>query len=343
LDPDGTACTDDGYSCTEDTCDGSGSCESTPDDSACDDSNVCTVDECSPGDDADEDTGCIYSYDPDTSECEAGVTNSSLCPFDIDTSSPNDSQFRLIYTPDPTLPTSWKLNASNPGQFYYNMFYAGPGEETVTITLPYPFVTQGARPVHIYANVSDVDAKGCIVPGAEVASEAKLVALTDYVTSTKEVGVGLPALPSGFAYINIHLDYGLKGTKGYSKDAGNNAIDATTLALRIAENKVYGFSDSEGGSDTAKSKNEFKHDPGFAGLVLAAGTNDPVPNVAVQIYDSANKLLKTVYTDTDGWYMWQYKHTGKAATFTLKLPAYNKSQTVTLKSNVLVIVSFSVP
>ena len=68
-----------------------------------------------------------------------------------------------------------------------------------------------------------------------------------------------------------------------------------------------------------------------------------MPNVKVQIYDSSNKLLATVYTDADGWYMWQYKYTGKAATFTVKLPAYNLAQSVTLKSNGFLLVNFTVP
>ena len=41
--------------------------------------------------------------------------------------------------------------------------------------------------------------------------------------------------------------------------------------------------------------------------------------------------------------MWQYKYTGKAATFTVKLPKYNLLQPVTLKSNGFLVVNFTVP
>jgi len=41
--------------------------------------------------------------------------------------------------------------------------------------------------------------------------------------------------------------------------------------------------------------------------------------------------------------MWAYTYTGKPATFTVNLSAYNKSQTVTLKSNGFLVVSFTVP
>jgi hypothetical protein len=68
----------------------------------------------------------------------------------------------------------------------------------------------------------------------------------------------------------------------------------------------------------------------------------------VDIYDSKNAKLGTVYTDQDGWYMWAYKYTGKPATFTVKLPNYpaaqpSQSQTVTLKSNGFLVVNFTVP
>ena len=97
------------------------------------------------------------------------------------------------------------------------------------------------------------------------------------------------------------------------------------------------------GSDTTQSENVFKKDPGIAGLVLKSGTNDPVPNVVVKIYDASNKLQATLTTDQDGWYMWSFKYTGKASTFTVKLPDYGLMQTVTLKSNGFVNASFTLP
>ena len=154
----------------------------------------------------------------------------------------------------------------------------------------------------------------------------------------------LPSLPGGVAYINIHLDYGLKGTTNYSKDAMNGVIDYTTAAVIIADKQSYVFDDSSTpGNSTVQSENVFKRDPGIGGLVKLSGTSDPVPNVKVQIYDSSNTLLATVYTDQDGWYMWQYKYTGKAATFTVNLPVYNLAQAVTLKSNGFLVVNVTLP
>ena len=111
----------------------------------------------------------------------------------------------------------------------------------------------------------------------------------------------------------------------------------------IPNNQGYAFSDTSTttAGDTTYSENVFKRDPGIAGLVRLGATSDPVPNVTVQIYDSSNKLVVTTSTDQDGWYMWQYKYTGNAATFTVKLPIYNQAQAVTLKSNGFLMVNFT--
>jgi hypothetical protein len=54
-------------------------------------------------------------------------------------------------------------------------------------------------------------------------------------------------------------------------------------------------------------------------------------------------LLGAAITDLDGFYKYPYKHTGKAATFTVRLPAYNKSETVIMKANSFVYVNFELP
>jgi len=76
---------------------------------------------------------------------------------------------------------------------------------------------------------------------------------------------------------------------------------------------------------------------------LLNANSNPVANVQIKIYDSKNKLLGTVYSDVDGWYMWTYKYTGKPATFVVKAPAYGLSKSVTLKSNGFLVVDFTLP
>ena len=298
-------------------------------------------------------------YNPKDSDCEpfkvvqkSLITDTSLCTFDIDPNT-TGSQFRLIFTPDTNSPATWKLNASNPGQFYYNVFDNAP-TDTINFMLPYPFVTQGAVPIHVYSSVTiaTVNGQTCLIPVTEIAHSSAQVTLASYSDTNGDGSVGFGdtatvsvtfSSPSGFAYANIHVDYGLKGTINYSKDAHNNAIDATTLASRIPDNQSYTFSENDGAPDSqsVSSRNSFKRDPGIAGLVRRSGTDAPVPNAQVVILGDGKK--QTVSTDEDGWYMWQYKYTGKPAAFTVKLLApYNLSQTVTLKSNGFVVVSFTV-
>ena len=74
-------CTD-GFSCTNDTCEGvSGTCTSTPDDTNCDDGLFCTDnDVCDPtSDDANATSGCVNDTDP----CDLGLDAGGDRTFDI--------------------------------------------------------------------------------------------------------------------------------------------------------------------------------------------------------------------------------------------------------------------
>jgi hypothetical protein len=303
------------------------------------------------------------NYNAATGACEpfkviqkSLVTDSSLCTFDLDTGTgaPGNT-FRLLLTPDQS-PSIYKLNASNPGQFYYNVF---DGTTTaISFTVPYPFVTQGATPIHVYDSVSlqTVNGQTCAVPGHEIANSGAQITLNSYGSqspgSTATATITF-ATPTDFAYANIHLDYGLKGTTGYAKGgsartncntAPNDALDNVTLNLLIPDCQTYQFSETDGGADSqvASSRNEFKKDPGVAGFVQRANTLAPASGVQVVI--SGDGKTQTVTTDDDGWYMWSYKYTGKATPFTVTLPAYNLSQTVTVKSNGFVVASpFQLP
>ena len=99
----------------------------------------------------DSDTSSYHGLTPGV------VTNSSLCDF--------GDQFRLVFTPDMGRYTSstpyYKLSDSNPGQFYYNVFSDNDGStDTITMEIPYPFVTQGAMPVHVYGGLFVTDHMG---------------------------------------------------------------------------------------------------------------------------------------------------------------------------------------
>ena len=70
---------------------------------------------------------------------------------------------------------------------------------------------------------------------------------------------------------------------------------------------------------------------------------DPVINAQVLIYDPLGKVLARVHTDADGYYIYDYKHTAKPATYKVTLPGWAKSVSVTVKANGLAAVNFEVP
>ena len=139
----------------------------------------------------------------------------------------------------------YKLNASNPGQFYYNVFYTGVGGEDVTITIPAPFVTQGANPVDVYAGVTPVTTDGvtCYTPGEELTGAVipdPLISGTDGDTIT----VRVPPVAGGFAYIAIHLDYGLKKVVTGCTNISGDAV-CTAPGSTIPNNEDYKFEFSD--------------------------------------------------------------------------------------------------
>jgi hypothetical protein len=79
LDPPGTACTNDGNDCTDDVCNGTGTCTHVPGTSPCDDGNACTIGDvctggaCVPGAPAPAGQACNDDSDPCTTDvCGAG-------------------------------------------------------------------------------------------------------------------------------------------------------------------------------------------------------------------------------------------------------------------------------
>jgi hypothetical protein len=165
---------------------------------------------------------------------------------------------------------------------------------------------------------------------------------------------------SGFAYVTIHLDYGLKKTGGWKTPgtATMNPVTGVAVADELHQTgfgsgsvmihgyEVYNFARTVG-SDTSttnpSSYNEFKKFAGFLGFVIDSRTEQPVSNVKVTIYDPNKRLMTTLYTDADGYYMYPYKHTAKSATYTVKLPTYSKATPITVKANGFAPVDFEVP
>jgi hypothetical protein len=300
------------------------------------------------------------NYNPDTSDCEpftvvpyASVTGGGLCTFDR-RADVTGQQFNAIFTPEAAATTS-KLNATNPGQFRYNVFYIpNNGTTTINITIPAGFVTQGATPVHVYGAVApatDNNGVTCFTPSSERSAQQLIVSGgTGGNLAVDITNLGSPA--PKVIYIVVHLDYYWKGVlAGCTKqitgtnpvlEHANCTVPSSPTSLNSLTNYTFGTSLGSYWNKTIQNFNVFKKDPGIGGLVLRAGSGDPVHNVNVEIYQGTKKA-GTATTDEDGWYMWVYKYTGKAVEFTVKLPAYSLTQSVTLKSNGYGIVNFTIP
>jgi hypothetical protein len=406
VDPNTTTCREDAGECdVVDKCDGT--------------NKACPADAFEPEDTACGSTADNECTDPDTCDgagsCQANntacgdafITNSSLCPFDeyptvgvcsnsqsccqtdadcgTGGTCDNTDQFRLIFTPDVQVWPGYKATASNPGQTYYNLIVTGAPTE-VQITIPYPYVTVGAMPVHVYcAQEVDINDDGCFLPPAAVAAYSLKVTMSDWINGTNgcqnalapvagdndypfEAGnctitVPLPAdACDGEFYVNAHLDYGLKGgsvdgtddlTTPDRYDAMNPSSWGTwdayvDVGLNLTPNVVaindctpYTFGHNTGGSDTSDtvySVNTFKRIAGVFNQITtsANGGKTGVPGVTATLKNAKGDVVTASQGDADGYTLLAYKHTGKAATFTVTLyiPGVGvKSQNVQLKAN----------
>jgi hypothetical protein len=284
----------------------------------------------------------------------ASVTSSSFCSL------PSD-QFRLIYIQDSN--TAFTLKASNPGQFYYNVFYISGSDTaagtTFTATIPYPFITQGAVPIQVFEN-QPLPTCGTTAPSTNINKQFTISptiislgngysSLGQTVTVTFTLNTAVPA--GNLLWFAFHLDYGLKGldfnkvpvstASCLSPNTGDCALIGTVLVGNLQD---YAFTNDLplSTSNTISSTNSFKKDPGFAGVVTSSGTGNPIRGVTIKIYVN-NKLIATVTSDQDGFYSYSYKYTGSKTSYTVTATYGSVTQTVTgtLQSNALIIQSFT--
>jgi hypothetical protein len=169
--------------------------------------------------------------------------------------------------------------------------------------------------------------------------------MEDYLTKTLGTTTAVTVsgtMPStGWMYVTIHLDYGLLKTYSWER-SGETAVNKG-LGLKILEPQNYIFSFTSGAvtdTETAQSVNEFKKVAGFLGLVTG-DCPDGYEGVEIDIYKvGVEQPIGTTLTDEDGYYLFPYKHTGKAAKYVIKVPEFGLFQEVTLKSNGFIIADF---
>jgi hypothetical protein len=268
--------------------------------------------------------------------------------------------------------------------------------------IPWPFVTQGAMPVHVYdSDAIDVfgdenlfcfreEADGSyVLPVNGMSYPAKITqelrtnggfdpgdgmyAVYCPVSGDDcEVSITFEMPATGRAYVNIHLDYGVKGPMtdvnpvdgmldrydmGTSICAGdatyydafvNTALPASDPAYEftpvgLATCTQYPFDHTTdtclgqgnplcSGADLVENINVFKKFAGIATNVTADG--GPWGKVPIRIWQNNKKLLEVGTTDEDGYYAFRYKHTGKPASYVVTLGApVNAEVTLQLKGN----------
>ena len=279
------------------------------------------------------------------------ITDSSLCTFDTD-SSADGKQFNLIFTPDYKLGGgNYKLSDSNPGQFYYNLFYQGTPGDTVDakIDIPYPFVTQGAVPIHVYGDVSidQHDGEICLTPLNEIANYKLTDEAVDWLlidandSGVNDVGdyyqltvSGVNVDDDGFIYLNVHLDYGLEKETGWNKSSPesgvDNAVDNNSVPgdqPPIDDGHSYDFSAEVDGSplvgseDSIINDNQFKNIKGAGGMMHSVDGSDPnadqtaLAGQHVLVYKDGD-FMGDAWSDDDGWYYAEFMATGKQTGYT---------------------------
>jgi hypothetical protein len=229
----GTACGDQSdTACTDpDTCDGDGQCLNN--------NEVCAA--------VTNSALCDFDVEPDKGVCMNGDLVGAACSMGGDPGCPDgytcthSKEFLLGFNTDGNNKKAYRPPHSNPGQFYYNAFYDGSTSEgdgeVIAIEVPWPFITQGATPLHIYNGEDVGSSDSCFMPEEVLFNEKYIITLDDwnqhagyvapdYLVCDQVDAVGedgfctltvfipqeaIDAVPSGLVYINLHLDYGLKG------------------------------------------------------------------------------------------------------------------------------------
>ncbi len=280
------------------------------------------------------------------------------------------NQFKLMFVQDKS--GLFTLVASNPGQFYDNVFDNGTAGAPVTIhiQIPYPFVTQGSYPIQVSSSFT-LSNSGCFQPafdqtknfaistsGGHLSSSGHpSILIGDYgtmpIVGTTTTTITLTGtVPStGLVYVTVQLDYGLKGTTGWSMGstpfpATNNALPglASSWLVTINNPQSYSFSFSDGvaGSTSPTSVNVFKINQGFAGAVTNL-REQPTNGVTVKVYDNNGNLVAITTTDKNGLYAVALKYTGSKVNYQVRaILSANLYQaaSVQMQANKVVVANF---
>ncbi|MFQ5999403.1 MAG: LamG domain-containing protein [Candidatus Bathyarchaeia archaeon] len=140
----------------------------------------------------------------------------------------NITSFRAVFTPYRKT-GDYKLTATNPGQFYFNILVNNTGTTTRNITITYNidpnFTTQGAMPIHVYTDIN------------------RIIDITANCTFSDNTITAYYVDPNAIIYVTIHLNYALKGTTWtksqvnawYSEHTFSATADAVVSTITITD------------------------------------------------------------------------------------------------------------
>jgi hypothetical protein len=202
-------------------------------------------------------------------------------------------------------------------------------------------------PIHVYDNVTGYAAEGdldetcpaplCFEPGIEHDAFSTQVTLGNYgddavMGDTYSFNVSFTVPDTGFFFLAIHLDYGLKGTDNYEKYGYDHAVACGTAGdaypmILIPNWQSYDFQWALGDQDSDDASicsfNVWKRNPGVGGMVfvqLEEEDTEGVPGGDVTfILNETGETVGTAVPDEDGWYMIFWRHRGRPALYTVTL------------------------
>jgi hypothetical protein len=160
--------------------------------------------------------------------------------------------------------------ATNPGQTFYNLIAGEPGNTealSVSIDVPYPYVTVGGMPLHVYPGDVDIDTENnCFLPEDALWATDVMISLEDWIAGSSDsrvscstpanqgtdwcgpdvqpagtctVTVEIPAdvvdAAGGQVYVNLHLDYGLKAPHVDANPCGDELADRYDVSSSLSD------------------------------------------------------------------------------------------------------------
>jgi hypothetical protein len=237
------------------------------------------------------------------------------------------TDFKIVFTPYLSgSGVGYKISATNPGGFYYNILYQAGADETLYYELPDfnnpigntvetipDFVTKGSMPIHAYV-WTDLDHDGQVDYWAELSDVTGMIS-TNEAPGLASGAIDVSGLNAGDTVLfTIHVTFNLKGMRGFTYEQA-----------KLFNGKEYVFS-AHDGFDTEATLTA--HDPikqirgdVIYGLVLDQSADDtPVAGAVVTLYDGQGRMVKSVRTDADGFYMFSNVKVGPYIV-TVKLPS----------------------